>query len=361
MIDPVSDDPATVACKRRLNLAQCLLLVTLLVVAVAALVVWLRSPSDPLYKSKRISAYLYAAADPFPAPPTVNAPVAVEAIRDYNRKQADAEEATKALGVRAVPLLTAWWESDDGIHEKLRSLAMKAGSRFTWLLRWRWISIDLHAVASNVLSRDIPEHAGSLLTDLRKRMLEDKPPRSDEAARLFARILNAVPVKAAYFEQNRDLLELYVGRPTSVSSTEVEVMAGIVRHGPPEDAEIFVRRLWPYRQHPFGTVERVISNLDGDGFIQNLLYLEDGKPTEKPAAALYFRHKPRSPERVLPLLTSNLTSTASANLLQSVCEALTAYGTNAAPALPALTNLLSHPKPAVREAAERAVGRIGGR
>jgi hypothetical protein len=45
----------------------------------------------------------------------------------------------------------------------------------------------------------------------------------------------------------------------------------------------------------------------------------------------------------VPLLASNLVGTSSANLLQSVCEALAAYGTNAAPALPALTNLLTPP------------------
>ena len=85
------------------------------------------------------------------------------------------------------------------------------------------------------------------------------------------------------------------------------------------------------------------------------------RPTEKPAAALYFKDRLLAPERVVPLLIANLTNTAGANLLQSVCDALAAYGTNATPALPQLTNLLTHPRPAVQEAAGNAVGRIGGR
>jgi len=110
-----------------------------------------------------------------------------------------------------------------------------------------------------------------------------------------------------------------------------------------------------------GLAEFAFSKLDPDGTIVNLLYLESGIASEKPGAALYFRDKPRSPERVVPLLMTNLTLGGSGNLLRNLCDALAAYGTNATPALPQLTNLLTHPRPAVREAASNAVARIAAR
>jgi hypothetical protein len=262
----------------------------------------------------------------------------------------------QALGGRAIPLLTMWYESDERWRGKLRQLALQPGSRWQWLLQWPWAATDCRAIAYRALLRQVPQQAASLLPTLRRQVLEGQMPRAEEAALLLAAILNAAPIEAELFQQNRELVAFYTADLTNrLGETAIVVVASVMRHGPLEETERLIRHFWPYRTNRLTNARFAISKLDLDGFMQNLLLLENGNPRERPSAALFFEARPSAPERVVPLLVTNLIRGGSVNLLQSVCDALAAYGTNARPALTQLTNLLAHPKEAVRLAASNAV------
>ena len=83
--------------QRRLALTLCLVLVTLLVIVVAALVLWLRAPADPLYKGRRLSAYLYETVPrPFQFAQSGIPPSQQTYFKQLNQKQEEARATTAA-------------------------------------------------------------------------------------------------------------------------------------------------------------------------------------------------------------------------------------------------------------------------
>src|SRR5262245_24538172 len=186
-----TNSPATVGRQRRLTLAQCILLVTVLVVVVTVLVVWLRAPADPLYKGKLLSAYLYdtvpgAQANSLPPPRTP------AFFQDLDRRRAEAREATVAIGPKAIPLIRQWLKPKSRLNLRLRKLALTPGSRFGWLLKFNWLTKDQGNLALNAASF-IPAHGAPLVPILRERVLSDETPMAVKAAFLLGQILDSIP------------------------------------------------------------------------------------------------------------------------------------------------------------------------
>ena len=254
-------------------------------------------------------------------------------------------------------------ESFGAVILTLLLCSLAPGSHFAWLLKFRWLGKDQHAIAFNVAFRLVPQHGAPLIPLLRKQVLSgESSPSAREAAELVDRIFKALPPseRTQLALENADFFYLCTSNVTrQLTIAAVRIIQVLFRYDPPNDSEATVRRIWPFRRQN-NNVEFLITTLDTDGFLQNMLYLESGRPSERPAAALYFRDIRREPERIIPLLISNLAPTNSANLLQNASEALGSYGTNAVSALPMLSNLVTHPRTYVAAAASNAIQRING-
>ncbi len=329
----------------------------LLLVGLAAFTLWLRSPADPLYKGKRLSAYLYE---------TRLVPlIRIKPPNGYNPGQrsnrSEADDAVRALGPRAVPLMIDWLQADVVIRQKLKSAASQPGSHFKWLLQWDWVMSDPRSLAFDALSRLIPEHGAPAVPVLRKQILQGESSVSLEAADLLIQILKALPAEetCSRAEQNAHFIEVATRAPPKrLTRGALRMIGALIDYGVPYDAEGIVRRLWPYRYEPFSNARNAIALVDADGFYRYLIYLESGTPGERDVAALFFKNTPRAPERIVPLLISNLVETGSISLLQDASSALGAYGTNAVSALPQIRSLLIHPQTGVVGAASNAIARI---
>jgi hypothetical protein len=352
----------SMSCPPRRRSGRSFVIVLLCLLVGAAGVIHSLAPPDPFYKGKHLSEYLYDTA-PVPVRPGAGTSAATLQLllAAQNERRQRAEEAIQALGPKAIPLIASWMKSDAALRNKICKLAAAPGSRLSWLLNSPWLTRDPRAIASDCLARLIPQHAGPVLAILRKQALANQMPASGEAAQLFSRIFEAMPSDTGrrLAHENADFIELVTACPTNqLSDPVVQVVTTLLLHDPPEDSERVVRRLWPFRRPRYNNVHFVISQLDPDGFIRNLLYLEDGTPAEKPDAALYFHESQRAPERIVPLLTANLDPSGSISLLQDVCAALGSYGTHASSALPTLTNLLMHPRSTVVKSASNAIALI---
>jgi len=102
---------------------------------------------------------------------------------------------------------------------------------------------------------------------------------------------------------------------------------------------------------------RCIEQLDPQHLYRPLLILELGPTPDRVGASMNLADFPRFPERAIPLLMTNLGSTNRA-VQQNCARALGKFGHQARPALPALTNLLTHPRAFVRLAASNAITSI---
>ena len=103
---------------------------------------------------------------------------------------------------------------------------------------------------------------------------------------------------------------------------------------------------------------RTVMLIDPDWRHRHLITLEFGPEADRVGAAWALGNETFAPEKAVPLLVANLSSTNRA-LVENCAIALGKYGPPAAPALPVLTNLLAHPKLAIRSAVSNAVTEIG--
>ena len=101
-------------------------------------------------------------------------------------------------------------------------------------------------------------------------------------------------------------------------------------------------------------ISSIIDRIDPQRDLIPLYTLEMGHMAARVGAAMELTQKPRHTERAVPLLTANLAST-NRSVQERCAAALSAYGSKARPALPALTNLLDHPRERVRLAASNAI------
>jgi hypothetical protein len=164
-------------------------------VTVAAFMLWLRAPPDPIYNGKRLSQHL---SDPsFPAfifAPGTNPNITlVQAmVERYSQAQQERALALNALGLEAMPLLGAWLQSDSALRRKLRDAASRPGSNLRWLSRCQWLMLDRRTLAYDA-ARLIPQHGAPLIPILRKEILAQKAPGTFAAAALLEPILEALP------------------------------------------------------------------------------------------------------------------------------------------------------------------------
>lgn len=332
------------------NARRVVFLIAALALIISVVALCHRAAPDPIYKGKRLSAYLNAALLPprFSTLPVAQLPAI---LNQRNEKLKEARVVAAALGPEAIPLLGEWlmkprfagwvqgWLQRATSHPKLR-----------WL-RPEWLNSDRRTVAL-IVARAVAEHCVPLIPMLREQLSDG----DRTAALLFEEMLNSLPVEESrrIVRANSELIEWYSADPFG---DKTGLLSALVRYYPREEAEIMIRGIFPFRT-PNNSVLQTASSLDPEGAILNRLFLEDGSPKEKFDAAIFFRDKPRQADRVVPLLAANLDCAASANLIQNVCGALAAYGTNAASALPLLTNLLACRKPEVVEAAGNAIARI---
>ncbi len=327
----------------------------LLLAATAGMIRW-QSPPDPFYHGKRLSQYLYEVR-PGLGPGVASA----AAMADLSRRNREADEAVKALGPEALPLLISWMRAEWGWREKLRRLAWQPGSPFYWLRQIPWLATEPRSIAVEVFCRAIPDQAGPVVRALCRDVLANSGPLGGQTAQLVVQILDAAPatVSGRVARKNSDFVQYVTADPRrGLNDPKIQVLSALLKYDPPADREAMVRRLWPFRRPHFNCVLRAIAQLDPDGYLRSVLYLESGVAVERPDAAAYFAEHPREPARVVPLLISNLAESGSFDLLEEACKALGEYGTNAAPAIPRLRALLKCRSAHVARAASNAVWKI---
>lgn len=182
------------------------------------------------------------------------------------------------------------------------------------------------------------------------------PPQKINAASVLARFLEttAQTNRVWIAQQSRPFFDSILAQPRATYDTgTLWLLSRLARQYGDADCESLLRRL---NHHPPSRYwsERY---LDPTGCIRNLLHLESTNDAAKVGAAMLFRDSPVMPERVVPLLIKILTSSNRA-LLERSAQALGSYGAQSKPALPLLTNLSHHPRPAVSRAALSAIDRI---
>jgi hypothetical protein len=101
-------------------------------------------------------------------------------------------------------------------------------------------------------------------------------------------------------------------------------------------------------------IRSIIDGIDPRRDLIPLYTLEMGHIAARVGAAMELTEKPRYTERAIPLLINNLSS-SNRSVQEKCAVALGAYGAKSRAALPALTNLLDHPKERVRLAASNAI------
>ena len=104
-------------------------------------------------------------------------------------------------------------------------------------------------------------------------------------------------------------------------------------------------------------VDRAIERIDPQRVYHPLIVLELGPLPNRVGAARELEAFPRMPERAVPLLIANLSST-NRSVQEHCAITLGSYREQAKPALPALSNLLSHPRERLRVAASNAISNI---
>lgn len=102
------------------------------------------------------------------------------------------------------------------------------------------------------------------------------------------------------------------------------------------------------------SADRIIDAIDPRRDLVPLYILEMGPAPARVGAAMELREKPRHPERAIPLLVTNLSST-NRSVIENCVLALGAYGPQARAALPTLTNLLQHPRERIRLATSNTI------
>ena len=307
------------------------LLATGILALVAALatfiyLLWPRYP-DPIYNGVALSEHLYRL---YSRPNSIrfsSAPTARE-IAEWQRISREREVSLKALqkiGPEALPLLTNWlvtapstWRSN--LHVRLT----RSGYHFPKLTAdRRSAAISCLAFYPTNLEDNLAPIIIPMLTNLHPGVLHS-------AARIIYRTAhhaNDAQADAAL----RTLL------PMSYRMGTVEVTSAVSFHS-----------------HAKFVIDQAIERLEPNRKHHPLVVLELGPMPNRVGAARELAGNPRLADRAIPLLVANLTST-NRSVQEHCAIALSAYGENAIPALPALSNLLTSSRPRVRIAASNAI------
>jgi hypothetical protein len=120
---------------------------------------------------------------------------------------------------------------------------------------------------------------------------------------------------------------------------------------------------YAWHMHNEGIAEalrNLLNGLDPKREVIPLYTLEMGHIPARVGAANELARNPRMPERTVPLLIANLTSTNRA-VIEGCAVALGAYGSAAESAVPHLEKLLEHPRERIRVASSNALESINRR
>lgn len=363
------------------------------VALVLAAFYWFLAVPEPLYNGKALSDYLYAAYDPnllTPFGPSYGfagslAPGPALPPKVF-AAQSDAREALKGLGPKAAPLLTAWLkEADSSVKQRARKISAKYRLPSLRIFADRR-SIAIHALSQMpVASVDVIEFlddwlrtGGEQERDLAFALLATMVPlvSAPDRERIAARELAA---SLGFLEHDTNALTLWPALSLLQRSIEalgprpmrelepLAIRLLEVKHSV-ETRETLDAQLAPLvlisgfppstsRSGLAEQIQSIVTEMDDDGFLRNRIWLKFGRPSEKAGAALYFRHKPVSPELIVPLLLACLSSESS-SLIEESAKALAAYGADAKPALPSLNLLALHRNRFVAAASSNAIERI---
>jgi hypothetical protein len=291
-------------------------------------------PPDPVIGELHFSEHLLRVYTTPPRPWTVQkrAPTQAEQARYRSNMvtRSSSHHALRNVGPEVLPLITNWLAT--GTPSWKSNLQVRLESRGYDFPR---LTANRRSIAWQFLAR-YPMEIGPDALPLFAMVVTNGSPQdafyaSQAVARLF-NTLDQVDVEAGL----RVLLPLY---------HDLQSMPG--RYSPLATTESFLAM----------KISACIEKLDPQSLYRPLLNLELGPAPARVDAALNLAYFPRFPERAIPLLTSNLNSTN--HSVQEYCaRALGKYGPQARPALPALTNLLTHPPDFVRRAASNAITSI---
>jgi hypothetical protein len=341
--------------QRRFTTGRLVLGVAALLVALATVLFWLRAPPDPVYKGRRLSSYLYDLRQPMP--PAFALPGNRQMNEQGWNQTVAAMDALEALGPAAVPLIVEWMKPESTLHGRLRRLAFTSGSRFgEWLARIRWVrtsQTDIGYKAATLAS----QHCAAMIPMLRADLISEGLSAS-RTAQLLETIVCTVAAeeRSQFIRDNGKLVRRFAERVSTngLSPVTACMLALTFANDPPADTYDLLRRR-PHWRRAFEVAD--IRALDPDGSYRTLLDLEFGEPDQRAAAARSLADLRAFREKVVPFLIANLSSHYT-NVLFASSEALTAYATEAAPALPALVTLLTNADSAIVAAASNAIARI---
>jgi hypothetical protein len=320
--------------------------VTSMAGALGGIMVWtaiaaLDDVEDPIYAGTTLSSHLYALYTPMPIIRTtpgkpLTAKMTAKLLAD-SKKRATAREALWFVkpGREALPLLTNWLASAPVPWKA------KVGE---WLWQYdadylQW-SVDRRMMALQFLSQYSLGAANDLLSIVARELKNTN--RFDAIS-----LISAV---------SRNL----EGSQNVDADQALRVLMPL-KYDPSW-------RLWRPKANRFShlyanvdsyTLNDAIDRVDPERKYTPLYMLELAPLPERVGAAMELAASPRLPERAVPLLAANL-SVTNRSVQENCAVALGKYGVQARSALPALTNLLVHPRERVRMAASNAVVAING-
>src|SRR5687767_4912795 len=307
-----------------------------LAVAILVLAYQYFSPHDPVIGELRFSDHLLRAYTPFSWNRQNRPPNATEFKQHQTNLslRASSRLSFSKAGPEVLPLITNWLATDTPSWKSNLQVRLQArGYDFPRLTSNRR-SIAWQFLAEN------PMEIGSDALPLFAMAVTNGSPRdafyaSQAIARLF-RNIDHIDVETAL----RILLPLYHSMQTVTGGKSF----GFEPMATPQSMLAM-------------SIDRCIRDLDPQSLYRPLLVLELGPVPERVGAAMNLADFPRFPERAIPLLITNLNSTNRA-VQQNCARTLGKFRSQARPALPALTNLLHHPRDFVRLAASNAITSI---
>ena len=244
--------------------------------------------------------------------------------------RSSSHHALRNVGPEVLPLITNWLATDTPSWKSNLQVRLKAHG-----FDWPRLTANRRSIAWQFLARYPMEIGPDALPLFAMAVTNGSPQDAFYASQAVARLFNTtnrVDVEAGL----RVLLPLY---------HKLQSMLG--PKSPFATTESFLAM----------KIDACIDKLDPQSLYRPLLNLELGPAPARVDAALNLAYFPRFSERAIPLLISNLNSTNRS--VQEYCaRALGKFGHQARPALPALTNLLDHPRDFVRLAASNAITSI---
>ena len=364
-------------------------LVILCLVVLSVGYAWFTAPPDPVYDGKHLSEHLfiyYARR----APGWYKGQKVTDAdFQKFRTEWEASKEVLRNLDEQSIPLLRAW------LNRPAWKWAPKAAAVLTQVgLHPPSLRLNRQLAACDVLQWN-PEVSAALLPDVREFFASTNAYLHSASTAAFTAALYDPAARAALVQggagSSSDLLQaLRAGtREEAVYSAGLfwaackekqvpnaeELLPQIIEIGrqrasetlPPANTFIMLpipamKEIGEFRTRSSGLkttsfLYNAILLIDPDWRHRHLLTLELGPEADRVGAAWALSNTPTEPEKAIPLLMANLSSTNRA-LIENCAIALGKYGPPAEPALPLLTNLFTHRKLAIRMAASNAISQI---